>query len=1007
MKIITKYATFFFDNKRLAYNKSIIIKSFFIIFLFPLSFSIAKAQMPFHKQFTVNDGLPSSELFDATQDHLGRIWYTSNAGVGYYNGYSFTNFSRNDGLASSSVVKIFHGKDGKLWFLSYSGKLSFYKKGKIFTFKDNNKILEYGNPKKLLRTLKVDSSDNIYFQLNEQDKICKITPDNNLQIIDTNLLFYDNYLTLFFDDRYDKKQYYQYISILNQLNTKEFIDKKKSEGFTNFTLHQSVGLNVNSFIYLINGNYYTLTHDHILKLIKIKENLNFEYFAYGLMNCYEEKNGNIWIRKINDGIYLYSKKDLTNKPVHFFNNLRVTRILKDRDGNYWVATDGDGLFLIPSFQFNIFNKTNGVSNENILSFDVRGRQLYFATNDNNIYKALIDKGKVITCDKFLPQNDYLTYGRNILCHTDGSVWIITSPFLKYDTTGKRIPLNVITKNKLYQAVELKDHSVAIATRFGFVKYIGNRIVYDSREDNFNEHIRTIFEDKKGMLWLGTMNGLYAYNNKQPLFYGKEDPFLAHRITAINECNDRLIVGTHDNGIVIINDTNYHINTSNGLKSNLIKTQFVENDSVFWVGTNNGLDKILCSENQSHLQFKSTHYSVWDGLPSNEINKIKIIGQELWIATNNGLASINVSQLKKSNTLPVVFIEYIIVNDKDTLKRENNILKYNKNNITFFYKGISFNGPGDITYKIKLNGIDKQWVTTRNTFIRYMGLPVGDYQFYVKACNSSDAWSKKVSSFSFTIQKHFTKTWWFLILMIVTGLMMLISIFLMILRNQHQKAENRRQLLLSEQKALRAQMNPHFIFNSLSSIQYLILENDFKEAAVYLSNFASLMRRVLENSKFYTISLSEEIKTLKTYLDLEKMRFDDKFDYQIIIDPFISQDEFTIPPMLIQPYLENAIWHGFMLKKTKGFLNIKIERFENKGIVCVIEDNGIGRKEAGRISSQRKNHRSTGMKNIEERIALINKIYKTDLKVTVIDLQDAYKNAKGTRVELYIPKVFYF
>ncbi len=988
-------------------NTHHIVLKITLISFFLFIFSTLFAQLPFHKQFTVNEGLPSSELFDITQDSLGRIWFASNYGVGYYDGYSFKTFSIKNGLAENSVVRIFHGKNGKLWFLSYSGKLSYYKKGKMHPFEKNKIIQNNGDNRTLLRTLMVDSSDNIWFQSKEPHNICKLVKEEILQKIDTNLIFYFNQSLSFFDDNYDKNQFYKYQSVLKQANTKEFIEKKKTQGFSNFNIHlYAEPYDVNSY-YLINGKYYKLTSNKMLKHISNKDKLSYGHYFYGLRNFYEEKNGNVWIRIVNDGVYLFLANNLLKKPVHFFPNLRITRILKDRDGNYWIATDGDGIFLIPSFQFNIFNKTCGITNENILSFAINGNHMYFATNDNVIFKSSIYNGKIINVKSFIPKNAETVYGRNILCHSDGSIWIITSPFIRYDTSGNRIPLDIIIRNKLYQAIELKNHNVVIATNLGFVEYRGNRIIYDSRQNNFNRHIKTVFQDKKGTLWLGTMNGLYSYANKTFRYYGDKYPELSYRISSISECGKRLIIGTHDRGMILFDDTIYHLNMSNGLISNMIRTLEIQNDTVFWAGTNRGVAKIIFSIKRDKLNFQTVHFTVWDGLPSNEINDIKITGSELWIATNKGLASIKINKLLKTKTVPTIFFENIVINEKDTLKNKHPILNYNQNNINFFYKGIDFKRPGDITYKVKLIGIDKKWLTTKNISARYTELPAGNFTFLVKAASESGLWSNNNAGFSFTIKKHFTQTGWFLGLVILAGLLLLFGIFLLILRSQHLKAENRRKLLLSEQKALRAQMNPHFIFNSLSSIQYLILGENQQEATSYLSNFALLMRRVLENSKFNVIPLSEEIETLKLYLDLEKMRFEEKFDYKISVDTSLSTEEMMIPPMLLQPYLENAIWHGLMLKKTKGMLLLEIKKETNNRIICAIEDNGIGREKANEISIKRNNHQSTGMRNIEERIALINKIYKTNMQVEIIDLYDKMRRAAGTRIELYIPIVFEF
>ncbi len=197
------------------------------------------------------------------------------------------------------------------------------------------------------------------------------------------------------------------------------------------------------------------------------------------------------------------------------------------------------------------------------------------------------------------------------------------------------------------------------------------------------------------------------------------------------------------------------------------------------------------------------------------------------------------------------------------------------------------------------------------------------------------------------------------------------------------------------------MNPHFIFNSLASIQKFILEKNTQKASLYLSEFSSLMRRILENSKESMISLDTELETLRLYLKLEKMRFDNKFETEFNVSSEIDIENQYIPPMLIQPYLENAIWHGILPLKNTGKLLLGLERKNEDTILCMIEDNGVGRKKTDR-QKKPKMHKSTGMKNIEERIKLLNSLYKLRLEVKVTDLFDDEKKPAGTRIEIELP-----
>ncbi len=233
------------------------------------------------------------------------------------------------------------------------------------------------------------------------------------------------------------------------------------------------------------------------------------------------------------------------------------------------------------------------------------------------------------------------------------------------------------------------------------------------------------------------------------------------------------------------------------------------------------------------------------------------------------------------------------------------------------------------------------------------------------------------------------------------ILIIILLFIMIYRQWQLKYHQR--ILSLEQRLLRSQMNPHFIFNSLMNIQNFMLSNDVKKANNYLTRFARLIRAILENSREEFISLEEEIDMLRNYLDLQKLRHNNKMDYEISIDEHIITEDVLMPPMLTQPFVENAIEHGIMLKEGKGLVNIEICQ-NNEYLLVIINDNGVGRKEAmARRETPQKTQRSLSTKITRERIELYNSKAKSKIELKISDIKD--ENAKtilGTSVKLKIP-----
>lgn len=237
------------------------------------------------------------------------------------------------------------------------------------------------------------------------------------------------------------------------------------------------------------------------------------------------------------------------------------------------------------------------------------------------------------------------------------------------------------------------------------------------------------------------------------------------------------------------------------------------------------------------------------------------------------------------------------------------------------------------------------------------------------------------------------------------LMLSLLFFLFRTREIRKRYKLENDLNLSTQRALVSQMNPHFIFNALNSIQLYILKNDKISSNLFLTNFADLMRKVLENSQFHFISLFEEMEALKTYLELEKARFVKKFGYEMIFPEHVSLNDYLIPTMILQPFAENSIWHGFSTLEKEGHLRIEILLKQPSELLIIMEDNGIGREKAGEITTKNGKERKThGTKLVEERFRLYNQLHKTNIGFDYVDLRDDHGHPAGTRVLLHLQQI---
>lgn len=416
----------------------------------------------------------------------------------------------------------------------------------------------------------------------------------------------------------------------------------------------------------------------------------------------------------------------------------------------------------------------------------------------------------------------------------------------------------------------------------------------------------------------------------------------------------------------------------------------------------GINRVKLDDNN---KLNISSYTTRDGLPSNDINAVYVWLDTVWIASSDGISNFNYTVPIRHKTAPLVYLKRIAINQHDTILTNNSIFPSDSNNITFYFTGISYQSFGQISYIYRLLGIESEWNTTTSHLVHYSMLPAGDYLFEVFAVSADGLKSEFPETFYFTIKPHFLFSKPVIIAEFIILFLILVSIVYFVSSITKAKEKRKTKLAVqfaeSEMKALRAQMNPHFIFNSINTLQGYIIDSDKKAAYEYLEKFGSLMRNILEQSAEKWISLQDEIDTLNIYITLESNRFDNKFDYSISVDENINTNKVLVPPMLLQPYIENAIKHGIIPKNDKGKIKVSFKS-DGKILVCSIEDNGIGRKKSYEIKSGHE-RKSFGMDITKQRVDLLSKIFSDErYEVLIHDLYDEQGISKGTLVEIYIP-----
>ena len=456
----------------------------------------------------------------------------------------------------------------------------------------------------------------------------------------------------------------------------------------------------------------------------------------------------------------------------------------------------------------------------------------------------------------------------------------------------------------------------------------------------------------------------------------------------------------------INNSFTYYGMKNGLPGNIICGILKDSEDNIWLSTYNGISKF------NPLTEEFNNYGICHGLQDLVFNKgafAKGLNGYLYFGGANGFNVFKSDNIKRNKHRPPIYLTSFKVFNKEInfSKRceymDKINLSYDKNFFTFNFAALDYFAPEQNHYLYRLQGYDKNWIDNGTiSSASYTGVPPGSYIFKVKAANNDGIWSENELSIPVYVSPPFWLTWWFKTSIFSILLLILVFTFRIIISNAKRKLEVDKKISELRLQALRARMNPHFIFNTINSIQYYITNSDHLLALQFLSKFSKLLRSTLENSEKSIIPLNEEIETLKLYLDLQLLRFGDKFTYKITIDDIIDVNRIEIPTLLIQPYIENAITHGFIETKEKGRIDIII-KMEHNVLVCIIEDNGIGITKALELKKNvKRKHKSTAMRVTKERLNILNAANRSGINVLVNDLSENGKGVCGTKVVLHIP-----
>jgi ligand-binding sensor domain-containing protein len=932
----------------------------FSILATPFHYLRAQSYSSIH--YDTKDGLPSSTVYDISQDKNGFVWFATENGLSRFDGKNFKTFTTKDGLPDNSILNVHGDNSGRVYFTPFTYSLYYYQNDSFFKMPIPDKY-------------KIDLSTISIF-INKKNKVLLSG------ITDSYILDGDSLIS--FQDKYKK-------------NPKLFFIKKVYDTLilagtedSLFSIPDSGKISSQVFKEVFNENAK-------LDQLNSKEKSVFIPGKY-VSDSYLSRN-------LSNTINLYST--LTGDIIYQIKVEKFSNAFVDNENNLWISTLGDGVYRFPSFGFRNFNF--GGKNE-IFSLIKIGSQLVAGTDFSKMYTIPLKNAgapysttdlTTFTARSSNPVAHFTKRNRIFVLHAQGNKLYIGADAFLLKKTGSSTP--VFRNIYPVKDIDVSDKEILVCTG-RYVLLLNEQDM--SVKDTLLKQRTTCGIAYQGDYYIGTLGGLIKINKSTKaiaeLF--SSYPAFRGRITALKKgIDDDLWIATSGSGLIHFKNGKIVqvLKEEDGLTSNICTSIFIDSNLI-WLGTNKGLNRIETGRDKNSV----TSFTSANGLGADFINAVLVADTNVYVGTSAGLTVFSKNSLTEKS-ICILHILQISENNKRLKKDSIYSFPYNALNIQIDFTAISFKSAGDMTYYYQLKGLDDKWNTTTANSINFSTLHPGGYTLYLKAINKFG-----VKSDTEVVRITIRPPWWQTWLFRITALLVLGSLVLIIyrynIRNFKRKEELKREFesrfLALEQKALQAQMNPHFIFNALNSIQNFILNLDVEGANDYLSSFASLIRQTLENSMQPFITVASELKYLETYLSLEKLRFRDKFEYTIITDESIDQNNTLLPGMLLQPYIENSIRHGIQHRKdNNGLISLSISKTSDNDVLYTISDNGVGRKKAQELKSSRHiQYQSRGISINEKRIAAINNQFKIHIRIKMEDIMAQDGTVEGTRIIVVIP-----
>lgn len=962
------------------------LKYFAPLLVFVFVWQTLSAQDPLYIAIDKANGLPSNTVYDLFEDQNGFIWIGHDKGLSRYDGRKFVHFN-NDQQNGKALTNILQDGQGKIWSQSFSGQL-FYTSG------DSLKYCSAIVPTGLYNAASI-IHDSILF-IADNTGVRRLNTETQQVSVIKIPTFSNNPFSFKGNEQYHV--FNREKGEVTTIQTNHTFTTSPAPAFTHFyALHTTT------------GDYYVEKYPTGNSTI-VKgdgKQIPFRFPDNTFVHNVQQVNDSTTAILTANGFYLFDENFQPRYGHVWFGGKKISCLLQDREGNGWAGTLNEGILFVPSLSTKRKFKDHSFS---AIEVAADHSSIYLGTTQNELLQYNSTSGKLSLYAKQKLIHEVTAIHNNaktnVVSFASDKVYFLKGKKELASFYGSIKDIEQLSTGEYVLATSMSTHVIALPgnkSRPWSTFYPSSKT--DTRPGQMLNHeiIRTravgVLHDT---IYSATSNTLMAYS-----------PTTSWEVLYHNQPVSVSDIAIHQQDVYVSSFNKGIFKVADGKLSRVFLPADDTLSAVYKIAVSNNRLWALTEHDVRSYSLETGEVNIIDqseGLPTDDIRDFALLNDTLYLA-GNGLIYLPIHQKPTTYHPPRIVLNEIFVNSQRVNVHKPISLLSTQNDLLITYSVLAFKQLHHVKIYYQINKGNWESLENASRELRLPALSPGNYSVTIKVVGKNGLESVAPIHINFTIHKPFYKETWFVVVLILLLISVLYRIHLYRLKKLEEKNKIETDRLELEQAlqqsllaSIKSQMNPHFIYNALSSIQSFVYADDKESAIKYLDNFSNLMRQVLEMSNRETILLGEELMILETYISLEKMRFGDSLQYSLYCDPKLDPEYIRLPSMIVQPFVENAIKHGLLHRKGEKKLEISFYKKGEHNLEIIVDDNGVGRKISSELQRGRKNHASFSTGANQTRLSLLNTKPHAGIGLTIIDKTDDLGQALGTRVIIVIPHV---